>query len=246
MSERIMAEIASPAEPYPRRRGRSILRQVTIWLFALTFGVPIGLVVLFRFVPPPATPLMFGTMLTEGAVVQKWVPLEAISPNLVRAVIAAEDGKFCSHNGFDLEAIDKALDRNAAGGRLRGASTISQQTAKNLFLLQDRTWTRKGIEAYFTVLIEALWPKRRIMEAYLNIAEWGPRRFGAEAAAQANFRKAASELDALEAARLAVILPSPRRYRADDPGPFVIRQSRIIFERMDDVRRDRLDSCVFQ
>ena len=241
-----MAEVASPAGPYPRSRAKSILRQVAIWLFAITVAVPVGLVLTFRFIPPPATPLMIGTILTEGAVTQRWVPLEAISPNLVRAVIAAEDGKFCSHNGFDLEAIDKALDRNAAGRPLRGASTISQQMAKNLFLLPDRTWTRKGIEAYFTVLIEGLWPKRRIMEAYLNIAEWGPRRFGAEAAAQANFGKAASKLDALEAARLATILPNPRRYRADEPGPFVIRQSRIIFERMDDVRRDRLDACVFQ
>ena len=185
-----MADVASPARPYPRRRAKSILRQVAIWLFAVIVVVPVGLVLIFRFVPPPATPLMIGTMLTEGPVVQRWVPLEAISPHLVRAVIAAEDGKFCSHYGFDLEAIDKALDRNAAGGRLRGASTISQQTAKNLFLLPDRTWTRKGLEAYFTLLIEGLWPKRRIMEVYLNIAEWGPRRFGAEAAAQGNFGKA--------------------------------------------------------
>ena len=240
-----MADVASPAGPVPRRRTKSILRQIAIWLFAVTIAVPVGLVLTFRFVPPPATPLMISTILTEGPVIQRWMPLEAISPHLVRAVIAAEDGKFCSHYGFDLEAIDKALDRNAAGGRLRGASTISQQTAKNLFLVADRTWTRKGIEAYFTLLIEGLWPKRRIMEVYLNVAEWGPRRFGAEAAAQANFGKPVAQLDALDAARLATILPSPRRYRADEPGPFVIRQSRIIFERMDDVRRDRLDSCVY-
>ena len=238
--------VASPAGRHPRSRATSILRHVAIWLFTVIVTVPIALVLLFRFVPPPATPLMIGTILTEGPVMQSWVPLESISPNLVRAVIASEDSKFCAHYGFDLEAIDKALDRNAAGGRLRGASTISQQTAKNLFLLPDRTWTRKGLEAYFTLLIEGLWPKRRIMETYLNIAEWGPRRFGAEAAAQTNFGKAASELDALQAARLATILPSPRRYRADEPGPFVIRQSRIIVERMDDVRRDGLDSCVFQ
>lgn len=249
MPERIMADVASdvasPGGPIPRRRAKSILRQIAIWLFAVTIVVPVGLVLLFRFVPPPATPLMIGDILTEGPVVQSWQPLDSISPNLVRAVIAAEDGKFCTHYGFDLEAIDKALDRNAAGGRLRGASTISQQTAKNVFLLADRTWTRKGIEAYFTLLIEGLWPKRRIMEVYLNVAEWGPRRFGAEAAAQANFRKPASKLDALEAARLATVLPSPLRYRADEPGPYVIRQSRVIYERMDDVRRDGLDSCVY-
>ena len=241
-----MADVASPAGPHPRSRLKSILRQVVMWLLAVTVALPLALVITFRFVPPPATPLMIGTILTEGPVYHRWLPLDSISPHLVRAVIAAEDGKFCSHYGFDLEAIDKALDRNAAGGRLRGASTISQQTAKNLFLLPDRTWTRKGIEAYFTLLIEGLWPKRRIMETYLNVAEWGPGRFGAEAAAQSNFGKSASELDQLEAARLATILPSPRRYRADEPGPFVIRQSRIVYERMDDVRRDRLDACVFR
>ena len=246
MTERIMADVASPARPYPRRRARTILRHMAIWLFAVVVAAPVGLVLIFRFVSPPATPLMIGTMLTEGPVVQRWVPLEEISRNLVRAVIAAEDGKFCSHYGFDLEAIDKAFDRNAAGGPLRGASTISQQTAKNLFLLPNRTWTRKGIEAYFTLLIEGLWPKRRIMEAYLNIAEWGPRRFGAEAAAQGNFRKAASKLSEMEAARLATILPSPLRYRADQPGPFVARQSQIIVGRMNDVRRDGLDACVFE
>lgn len=247
MTDQIMADVASPAGPYPRsRRVKSILKHVFIWLFAITVIVPVVLVMAFRFVPPPATPLMIGTMLTEGAVAQRWVPLDSISPNLVRAVIAAEDGKFCAHYGFDIEAIDKALDRNAAGGTLRGASTITQQTAKNLFLMPDRTWTRKGIEAYFTLLIEGLWPKRRIMEAYLNIVEWGPRRFGAEAAAQANFGKAAAQLSTLEAARLATILPSPRRYRADQPGPYVQRQSQVIADRLDDVRRDRLDSCIYQ
>ena len=246
MTDQIMADVASPAGPYPRSRVKSILKQVVIWLFAILVVLPLVLVVTFRFVPPPATPLMIETMLTEGAVAQRWVPIESISRNLVQAVIAAEDGKFCAHYGFDLEAIDKALDNNAAGGRLRGASTISQQTAKNLFLMPDRTWTRKGLEAYLTLLVEGLWPKRRIMEAYLNTVEWGPRRFGAEAAAQANFRKSAAQLDQLEAARLATILPSPRRYRADEPGPYVIRQSRVIFERIADVRRDRLDSCIYQ
>ena len=246
MTERIMAEVASPPRARSRGRAASVLRQVVIWLFAIVVVVPVALVLLFRFVPPPATPLMIGTMLTEGPVTQSWRSLDSISPNLVRAVIASEDGKFCSHYGFDLEAIDKAFDRNAAGGRLRGASTISQQTAKNLFLLPDRTWTRKGFEAYFTLLIESLWPKRRIMETYLNIAEWGPRTFGAEAAARANFGKAAAGLSAMEAARLATILPSPRRYSADKPGPFVARQSQVIVDRLDDVRRDRLDSCIFQ
>src|SRR5262249_3935792 len=161
-----------------------------------------------------------------------WVSLDQISSNLVRAVIASEDQKFCSHYGFDLDEIDKALDENASGRRLRGASTISQQTAKNLFLGPSRSWLRKGVEAYLTVLIESLWPKRRIMETYLNIAEWGPRLFGAEAAAQANFRKPAARLSPIEAARLAVILPNPRGYSADRPGPYVMRQSEIVAGRI--------------
>ncbi len=189
---------------------------------------------------------MIATWFREGGIVQNWVPLEAISPNLVRAVIASEDQKFCSHHGFDFEEIDKALDANAAGRRLRGASTISQQTAKNLFLGPERSWLRKGAEAYLTVLIETLWPKRRILEPYLNIAEWGPERFGAEAAAQANFRKPAARLSGLEAARLAVILPNPRGYRADVPGPYVTRQSEIVAARIGEVVRDKLDACIYR
>jgi monofunctional glycosyltransferase len=241
-----MADVASRSGRYAQSQGNSLLARVVVFLIVLTVIIPVALVVIFRFVPPPTTPLMLGTILSEGPVTHRWVPLDRISPDLVRAVIAAEDGKFCSHYGFDVEAIDKALDNNAAGGRLRGASTISQQTAKNLFLLPDRSWTRKGVEAYFTVLIEAIWPKRRIMETYLNVAEWGPRRFGAEAAAQSNFGKSAAELSVFEAARLATILPSPRRYRADRPGPYVARQSQVVADRIDEVRRDRLDACLFQ
>src|ERR1041385_141437 len=159
----------------PRKRS-SWLRRIVLAFLGVTVVLPIALIVLFRFVPPPITPTMAAVWITDGPVAQRWVPLAAISPNLIRAVIASEDGKFCSHHGFDFEAIDKALASNADGGTLRGASTISQQTAKNLFLSQNRTWTRKGIEAYLTVLLEALWPKRRIIETYLNIAEWGPRR----------------------------------------------------------------------
>lgn len=212
----------------------------------VTIVVPVLLIVIARFIPPVFTPLMLETWITDGSITRQWMPLSAISPNLVRAVIASEDDKFCSHYGFDFDAIDKALASNADGGRLKGASTISQQTAKNLFLSQNRTWVRKGIEAYLTALIEALWPKRRIMETYLNIVEWGPRRFGAEAAAQANFRKSAAKLSVAEAARLATILPNPREYRADKPGPYVARQSAVIAARMGQVSRDRLDACVYR
>ena len=231
----------------PRSRKRtSWFRRLALLFLGVTVVVPVLLILIARFVPPVLTPLMIATWISEGGITRSWKPLEEISPNLVRAVIASEDGKFCSHYGFDLDAIDKALSNNANGRRLRGASTISQQTAKNLFLSQNRTFIRKGVEAYFTVLIEALWPKRRIMETYLNIAEWGPQRFGAEAAAQANFRKPAAKLSALEAARLATILPNPKGYRADRPGPYVARQSTVIAARIGQVIRDRLDSCVFR
>lgn len=235
------------AKVFPRKRKRkSWLSRILLILVGVMVILPVILVLILRFVPPPMTPLMLGTWLSDGPLTKTWMPLESISPNLVRAVIASEDGKFCSHYGFDLEAIDKALEHNTSGGSVRGASTISQQTAKNLFLSPDRTWIRKGIEAYLTVLIEALWPKKRIMETYLNIAEWGPRRFGAEAAAQANFKKPAAKLSVLEAARLATILPNPRNYRADAPGPYVVRQSAIIAARIGEVSRDRLDACVYR
>ena len=228
------------------RQRSSWARRLVLAFLGVTVVVPVLLILLARFIPPVLTPLMLATWITEGRISTQWTPLRAISPNLVRAVIASEDDKFCSHSGFDFEAIDKALASNADGGRLRGASTISQQTAKNLFLSQNRTWVRKGIEAYLTTLIEALWPKQRIMETYLNIVEWGPGRFGAEAAAEANFKKPAAKLSIGEAARLATILPNPRLYRADKPGPYVTRQSAIIAARMGQVSRDRLDACVYR
>ena len=235
-----------PRTPPRLRKSSSWIRRFLLILLGVTVILPVAVIVLYRFVPAPITPLMLGTWLSDGPITKRWVPLQDISPNLVRAVIASEDGKFCSHYGFDLQAIDKALANNAAGGNVRGASTISQQTAKNLFLSPNRTWVRKGIEAYLTVLIEALWPKRRIMETYLNIAEWGPRRFGAEAAAEANFKKPAARLSVLEAARLATILPNPRNYRAAAPGPYVARQSEVIAARIGQVSRDRLDACIYR
>jgi monofunctional glycosyltransferase len=228
-----------------RRSLRAWLRRFFLALLGILFVVPTGLVLLFRFVPPPITPLMAERWIEGGGITRHWAPLNAISPNLVRAVIASEDSKFCSHHGFDWDAIDRALTEDADGDRLRGGSTISQQTAKNLFLTPNRTWTRKGIEAWLTVLIEAFWPKRRILEVYLNIAEWGPQRFGAEAAARANFGKPASALSVPEAARLATVLPNPRGYRAGRPGPYVIRQSQVVAARMAVVRRDRLDACIY-
>ncbi len=170
---------------------------------------------------PDAAPLRFD-----------WVPMTAISPHVALAVVAAEDQRFPVHAGFDVEAIRKALRTNADGGRVRGASTISQQVAKNLYLWSGRSWLRKGLEAWFTVLIEALWPKARILEVYLNLAEFGPNTYGVEAASQAYFRKSADRLTSREAATLAAVLPSPRRLHADRPTAYVARRRDWILGQM--------------
>ena len=220
------------------------LRHIAAALFFVIVVIPIGAVLAYRFVPAPTTPLILATWLAEGSARQSWVPLSAMSANLVKAVIASEDGKFCSHFGFDFEAIEAALDYNASGQGVRGASTISQQTAKNLFLPPSRTWVRKGVEAYFTVLIEALWPKWRIMETYLNVIELGQGNFGVEAAAQSYFHKPAANLSEWEAARLAAVLPNPSGYSVLEPGPYVRGRTNRIVAMMRDVTRDRLDACV--
>lgn len=199
----------------------------------------------YRFVGAPGTFLMAQRALEGEAVRYDWTPIERISPHLVRAVIGAEDSRFCRHEGFDLEAIGKALDEAERGGRLRGASTISQQTAKNAFLWNGRSWVRKGLEAGYTVLIEALWPKQRIMEMYLNIAEWGDGIFGAEAAARARFGKSAAELTPYEAALLAAVLPNPNEWRVDPPGPYVSRRAGTLQSRARSVAGQNLDACVF-
>jgi len=220
------------------------VRRILVVFAAVVFVLPVALILIFRFVPPPPTPLMLTRSFTDGPVTRDWVPLSAISENMVKAVIASEDGKFCSHTGFDWEAIQEAMEYNAAGRGLRGASTISQQTAKNLFLPESRSWIRKGVEAYLTVLVEALWPKWRIMEAYLNIIELGEGNFGVEAAAQHYFGKPASDLTRSEAARFAAILPSPRTYRVVSPGNYVSRRTNQIVQMMGTVTRDRLDDCI--
>ena len=159
-------------------------------------------------------------------------------------MIAAEDAKFCEHNGFDLDAMEKAFASNAKGKKLRGGSTISQQTAKNIFLWPGRSYVRKGLEAYFTVLIEVIWGKPRIMEVYLNSVEWGPGIYGAEAAAQKNFRVGADQLSPAQAARLAAILPSPLKWQAAQPGPYVKRRSGKITRAAGTINRQCMASCV--
>lgn len=161
-----------------------------------------------------------------------WVPMEEISPYLQLAVICAEDQTFLSHSGFDRKAIEKAMENNEKGKKLRGGSTISQQTAKNAFLWPKRSWFRKGLEAYFTLLIETIWSKERILEVYLNSIEMGDGVFGAEAASHYWFQKSAKNLRAENAAAIAAILPSPRRYSANPPGPYIARRTEWITRQM--------------
>ncbi|WP_372707227.1 monofunctional biosynthetic peptidoglycan transglycosylase [Brevundimonas sp.] len=222
-----------------KRRGRLIMTVLTL-LALLTMGG----VAVYRFVPPPITWLMTTRLIEGEGRDYRWRSLDDISPRLVQAVIASEDSTFCAHRGFDMKAIEKALNANERGGRVRGGSTISQQTAKNVFLWPSRDWIRKGLEAGYTVLIEATWGKRRIMEVYLNVAEWAPGVYGAEAAAQHWFGKSARNLTAREAARLAAILPSPRRYDAVSPGPYVRRRASRVQAAMGTVRNDGLAACV--
>jgi monofunctional biosynthetic peptidoglycan transglycosylase len=231
-----------------RRSKSGILGRLvrTILLLVVIFGVvaPVAVVAVYRFVPPPMTFLMVQRMVEGRGFDRRWVPIGAISPTLVRAVIAAEDARFCEHHGFDVLAIQKAMRANERGKKLRGGSTISQQTAKNVFLWPQRDWVRKGLEAWFTVLIELIWGKERIMEVYLNSIEWGPGVYGAEAAAQHNFRVSAARLSPAQAARLAAIVPKPLAWKAAKPGPYIKRRSGKIGAAAGTVRRDGLASCV--
>lgn len=207
-------------------------------LFFITF-TPITLAIIYRYVPVPLTPLMV-IRLFEGYPLHKdWVPLSQISPNLRHSVIAAEDNLFCQHDGFDWKSINKAFDAWQArmdgeepdGKPLKGGSTISQQTAKNVFLIPNRSIFRKAVEMPLTMLIEKLWPKQRILEVYLNVAEFGPGIYGAEAAARHHFKTSARKLTRQQAAQLAAILPLPLKWSAKKPGPYVSRRSKSIVRR---------------
>jgi monofunctional biosynthetic peptidoglycan transglycosylase len=201
-------------------------------------------VLVYRFVPPPITATMLGDVFAGNGLTKDWMPLSRIDPDMARAVIAGEDGKFCQHDGFDREAIEKAIKRNARGGRIRGGSTISQQTAKNAFLWQGGGYLRKGLEAWFTVLIENIWGKRRIMEVYLNIAETGIGTYGVNAGAQRYFGKDASNLTTTEAARIAAVLPLPKKRDAVSPSGFTRRHGNRLAANVGVVRRDALDGCL--
>jgi len=244
------AKAAKPRAPKPKSKPkgglvRRALRTIGVIALVLGFIGPVLVTALYRFVPPPLTYLMVERVFEGRGFDRHWRSLEDISPTLVRAVIASEDAKFCSHHGFDFNAMEKALRHNERRpGKVRGGSTISQQTAKNVFLWPQRSYARKGLEAYFTVLTELMWGKRRIMEVYLNSIEWGPGVYGAEAAARRNFGVSARNLSPMQAARLAAILPSPLKWRAAQPGPYVQRRSGKIKARAGTVRQGGSAACV--
>lgn len=221
----------------PRRR-----RRWWRWLLILPLlflALSVVQVAALRFIDPPFSAFMLNRQLvawTEGdwgfRMAHDARDLEDISPYLPLALIASEDQNFIVHSGFDFKAIEKARKNNARGRKVRGASTISQQVAKNIFLWSGRSWLRKGVEAWYTVLIETLWPKHRILEMYANFAEFGDGVYGAQAAARSYFGKDASRLSAAESARLAAVLPNPKRYSVNRPGPYVQRRSNAIQRQM--------------
>jgi monofunctional biosynthetic peptidoglycan transglycosylase len=226
------------SKPSAKKQSGSFMSKVKSFLFKafLWFlGISIFFVVLFKFVPVPFTPLMVIRVIEnksagkENYFSHDWEPIENISVNLQKAVIASEDGTFLVHNGFDFRAMQKAYKSNERGRRIKGGSTISQQTAKNVFLWQGRSYLRKGLEAYFTVLIELIWGKERIMEVYLNSIEMGNGIYGAQAATQHWYRKDASSLTPQQAAGIAAILPNPRKYSATSSSSYINnRKSKIV------------------
>jgi monofunctional biosynthetic peptidoglycan transglycosylase len=207
--------------------------KVMLWFIVIS----VAIVLLYRFVPVPVTPLMITRYIEykdddKVGLSHDWVPLEDISPNLQKAVIASEDDTFLTHNGFNFKAMEKAYEGNKKGKRIKGGSTISQQTAKNVFLWQGRSYVRKAFEAYFTVLIELLWSKERIMEVYLNSIEMGKGVYGAQAAAQHWYHKDAANLTKTEAAGIAAILPNPIKFRVTNSSSYINRKQRKIVRLM--------------
>jgi monofunctional biosynthetic peptidoglycan transglycosylase len=235
----IFAPLSPPvAPPLPSREAGSIFgRRLRVTLvaalaiIAVLISVVLALAALYRWVDPPVSTLMLGQRLVGTPITQRWVPLERMSPNISAAVIQSEDGHFCRHHGVDWSELKEAID-SASDGLARGGSTITMQVVKNLFLWPSRSYLRKALEIPLAYAIEALWPKRRILEIYLNIAEWGPGIFGAEAAARYHFRKPALLLTPREAALLAVSLPNPFERQAGRPGPGTQRLADNLLLRM--------------
>lgn len=229
--------VSKKSKPSSKKETTSFKTKLTRFMFKMAiwfFALSIFSVVFFKFIPVPFTPLMVIRAIEnkiagkENYFSHDWEPIENISLNLQKAVIASEDGTFLHHNGFDFKAMQKAYKGNERGRRIKGGSTISQQTAKNVFLWQGRSYFRKGLEAYFTVLIELIWGKERIMEVYLNSIEMGNGVYGAQAATEHWYRKDASSLTPIQAAGIAAILPNPRKYSASSSSSYINgRKSKI-------------------
>ncbi|BBK36541.1 monofunctional biosynthetic peptidoglycan transglycosylase [Allostella sp. ATCC 35155] len=208
---------------------------VLLRILVVLAAIPLLATVAYRWIDPPVTPLMVIRWVGGAAIDHRPVALEAVAPALPRAVIASEDNRFCTHGGIDFAAVQDALDEHEETGRLRGASTITMQVARNLFLWPGGGWFRKALEAPLALAIDAAWPKRRVMEVYLGIAEWGDGVFGAEAAARRHFDKPAARLSRTEAARLAAVLPNPRRWNAARPTAYIQRRAATIDRRSDQI-----------
>jgi monofunctional biosynthetic peptidoglycan transglycosylase len=244
-----MAKRSKPSIPkYKRQRKRSFIGRLIGWIVKLIvalFLISILWVLAYRFVNPPLTFNMIGDLVAGRGAHKEWMPIAETDRDMVRAAIAAEDSKFCTHHGFDFEAIEDAMKRNASGGHIRGGSTISQQTAKNAFLWNGGGYARKGAEAWFTFLIEHLWDKRRIMEVYLNLAETGVGTYGVNEGSQRYFGHDSSAMSPTEAARIAAVLPLPKKRGAIAPKGFTRRYGNTIAARIPTVARDGLDACVY-
>lgn len=210
------------------------LKRIALWIFVLHLVY----IIVLRWVNPPITITQLTNWVEGHGLKRDYVDFDAMSPNIRLAVMASEDQLFPDHNGFDIKSIKKALESNKKSKRIRGASTISQQVAKNVFLWQGRSWFRKGLEVYFTFMIELLWSKERILEMYLNVSEMGTGIFGVEAAAQKYFKKPASKLTRTEAARIAAVLPNPKKYKAEPASPYVARRTSWILNQMNNLQGD--------
>ncbi len=228
-----------PRDASGKMRWGLYLRRLLLGLAGLFFAVTFGFTVLYAILPVPLTPLMIIRYLEqandpkrEARLEKDWVSFKNLSPNLQLAVVCAEDQNYFEHVGFDFESIEKAYEHNKTHRRKRGASTISQQTAKNVFLWPGRSWLRKGLEVYFTFLIETVWSKKRIMAVYLNVIEFGDGVYGAEAAAQRYFKKSAAKLTRQEAALLAAVLPNPIKYKVNKPSRYILRRQQWILSQM--------------
>ncbi len=243
-TETLRAGRRTQGRPRERRRGllRRLLARPLRWLGYLIAAAVLW-VAAYTVIPPLGGPYMAAEWWRLGGIERDWVGMDAISPHLARAVMAAEDARFCAHWGLDFEAIEKALEERRQG-RVRGASTISQQVAKNVFLWHDPSWLRKGLEAGFTLMIEAIWSKRRILEVYLNVAEFGEGVFGAEAAARHHWGKPAAELTLAEAARLAAVLPDPKGRDPRRDSAFMNARAAAIAEGARTLEAEGRAACV--